>query len=176
MRTSVYGKAVTITRSLSSLSTTDQQARTGFPPLQSVAVDEVRIGREGEWLVLVRDEMFTDEAGRQAVLSLIVELQAEGLSARTSIYLGHEELEPPLDRFFSVLATDWRGWKGSRVWDGIEGGLTLKCRHDGVGTVTIDVELRHLSGQGWTARAEIPHDPGSLDEVAANLRRLLLAE
>jgi hypothetical protein len=141
------------------------------------AVEEaVRVGREGDWLVLSRNEMFTDESGRRSILSLLVELQSEGLSARTSVYLGHEEVEAPLDGFVKDLAANWRGWKGTRTWDGSEGGLTLECRHDGVGTVRIDVELRHLSGQGWTARVEIPVDPGQLDQVATDLRRLLLAE
>lgn len=141
------------------------------------AVEEsITIGRGGDWLVLSRHETFTEESGRPAVLSMLVELRSEGLSASTSVLLGHEELETPLDQFFGDLAKNWRGWKGSRVWDATEGGLTLACRHDGVGTVMIDVELRHLSGQGWTARAEIPADPGQLDELAATVQRLLRVE
>jgi hypothetical protein len=76
------------------------------------AVEEaVRVGREGDWLVLSRNEMFTDESGRRSILSLLVELQSEGLSARTSVYLGHEEVEAPLDGFVKDLAANWPGWK-----------------------------------------------------------------
>ena len=103
-----------------------------------------------------------------------VALHADGLTAQTEVWLGPEGVEQRLDDFFSGLASDWRGWSGSRVWDGMEGGLSLGCRNTGNGPVQIDVTLRHLSGSDWTTSATVEVDAGAqMSAIAADLARLL---
>ena len=81
--------------------------------------------------------------------SLVVRVVDEGLTAQTSIWLGPEGVEEPLAGFFADLADDWRGWSGTKEWNGMEGGLRLFCTHDKVGHVTMRVSLSSHSGTGW---------------------------
>ena len=109
-----------------------------------------------------------------SVWSLIVGLSGEGLSAETPVWVGVAGVEEPLDRFFGSLAEGWRGWQGTREWVGMEGGLAIACRHDGTGTVIVDVRLSQLSGSGWMVETAIPIDAGQqLSEFAKDLERLL---
>jgi hypothetical protein len=134
------------------------------------------IGHGDRRLVLTRGESGPGDgaAERESIWSLNAELYAEGLTAATSFWLGPEGVEERLDVFFERLAADWRGWRGVRVWENMEGGLFLRCTHDRKGTVVVHVELRHLSGSDWSAKADVLVDAGEeLDAVARELRRLL---
>jgi hypothetical protein len=134
----------------------------------------VRIGGSHNFLILSRDKTGPGDSGRGlSVWSLFVELHAEGLTAKTSIWLGPDGVEEPLSDFFARLATDWRGWDGTQTWEGMEGGLDLHCINDRVATVQVRVVLRHLSGADWTAGAVVPVDLGQLDTVASDLHQLL---
>ena len=94
--------------------------------------------------------------------------------ACTTFYLGPEGVEERLDDFFADLERDWRGWHGQRRWEGMEGGLSLTCTHDGRGTIFIAVALRHLSGADWTAQATVGVDSGEeLTQLVGDLRQLL---
>ena len=127
----------------------------------------VTIGRDDHRLSLARAEV-----SGKSVWSLAATLEADGLTASTMFWLGPEGAEDGLDWFFGWLASDWRGWEGARVWDGMEGGLTLTCVHSG--RVEIGVVLRHLSGADWTATATLVVDPGEqMTTVARELQRLL---
>jgi hypothetical protein len=94
------------------------------------------------------------------------ELQA---SARVSIVHG---VDAPLATLFEDLAESWRGWKGSKTWAAYEGGLALACEHDGLGHITLTVELQEGAGYGWLARGDVPLEAGRLDVVAREVRRL----
>jgi hypothetical protein len=107
------------------------------------------------------------------VWALAVELNADGLAARTTIHLGPDGVEARLDDFFAGLAADWRGWEGMRAWEGMEGGLELRCVHDGIAHAQVEVTLHHLSGADWIAKATVPVDLGQLETVARRLRQLL---
>ena len=128
----------------------------------------VKLGQAGNWLVLKRGELDTGE-----LWSLDVALEAGGLSAATSVWLEPEGVGLTLAAHFGEMSADWRGWDGSKDWEGTEGGLTLSCTNDGLGHIILDVQLNHLSGEGWSARANIPIDAGQLDEITADLHRLL---
>jgi Family of unknown function (DUF6228) len=138
--------------------------------------ESATIGHSGRRLVLTRDRSGPSDrdADRESVWSLHAELYADGLKAATSFWLGPEGVEERLDVFFERLAADWRGWAGARVWENMEGGLFLTCTHNGKGTVVVHVELRHLSGSDWTAKANVFVDAGEeLSTVTRDLRRLL---
>ena len=133
----------------------------------------VTIGHGGAFLRLSRGDAGPGDFGGRALWSLTVEVEDEGLKARTSVLLGPDRVEPPLSELFDEIAASWRGWHGTKDWDGMEGGLTLSCTHDGPGHIAINVELRHLSGAGWVVRTVVRVDAGQLDEIAAEVRRLL---
>jgi hypothetical protein len=134
----------------------------------------VRIGGVHNCLILSRDKTGPGDSGQGlSVWSLLVELRAEGLTAKTSIWLGPDGVEERLSDFFARLATDWRAWDGTRSWEGMEGGLDLHCVNDRVATAHVSVVLRHASGADWTAEAVVTVDLGQLDTVAADLHQLL---
>jgi uncharacterized protein DUF6228 len=132
----------------------------------------VTIGNGGV-MTLRRNQSGRGDRGGIAVWSLHVRVDDVGLSAETGVSLGPDGVEVSLADFFADLAQSWRGWQGAKEWDGMEGGLTLSCTHDGLGHVVIAVSLRHLSGAGWSAQAQVPVDAGQLDSVTDALRELL---
>jgi hypothetical protein len=138
--------------------------------------DGVVIGHGSRRLTLTRHQVGQSDRdpSRKSVWSLEAELVADGLTARTSSWLGPEGIEAPLDDFFADLERDWRGWNGQRRWDAMEGGLSLRCTHDGRGTISVAVVLQHLSGVDWTAEATVAVESGEeLSRVVRELRRLL---
>jgi hypothetical protein len=133
----------------------------------------VKVGHDETFLVVSVDEFGMGDSGGHAVWSLTAELSDEGLTARTKVLLGPDSVEPSLADLFEDMAQNWRGWNGTKDWQGMEGGLALSCVHDGLGHVGISVELRHLSGAGWVARSDIGVDAGQLDALAGEIRELL---
>lgn len=130
--------------------------------------DSVVIGHASQRLTLARHEVGRSDR------DLAAELVADGLTARTSFWLGPEGLEERLDDFFASLERDWRGWDGQRRWSGMEGGLSLTCTHDEQGTISVAVVLEHLSGSAWSAEATLAVDAGEeLSRLVRDLRRLL---
>jgi Family of unknown function (DUF6228) len=101
-------------------------------------------------------------------------LVTDGLTAHTTFWVGPEGIEHRLDDFFRSLEGDWRGWDGPRQWKGMEGGLSLTCTHNGLGTITVAAVLENLSGSDWTAKAALAVGAGEeLSHLARDLRRLL---
>jgi len=60
--------------------------------------------------------------------TLAVEVRADGLAYDESVLVYRGD---GLDAFFDGLATDWRGWDGTRTWDAIEHGMTIEATHRG---------------------------------------------
>lgn len=69
---------------------------------------------------------------------------------------------------FAQAAQEWKGWKGAKVWQSIEGELRLELRHDSRGHVTVSVRIHSGLGgaDSWQHEAEIGLDPGQLEAVA----------
>jgi len=96
------------------------------------------------------------------------------LRAETEVHLGPPGVQAVLGSFFAGLADAWRGWTGVEVWEAYEGGLRLSCRHDGLGTVFVAVELSERSGpDGWHVQGEVQVDAGEqLAQLARSLSSL----
>ncbi len=62
---------------------------------------------------------------------LSVTLEGIDLRATRRVYAGYDEGFAKLARYFNALATDWRGWNGSRYYESIEGDLRIQATHDG---------------------------------------------
>jgi hypothetical protein len=128
---------------------------------------------EGRSLVFRRDQVGPGDAGLE-VWSLFVTLtDSKGrLVAETSIWLGPRGVEQSLADFFFELRG--MGWDGEKVWDGMEGGLILTCRRDGeLQRIRIKIELKELSGAGWTDSSEVVLEPATLSSAVDELRVLL---
>jgi hypothetical protein len=99
-----------------------------------------------------------------------VTLHNDGLTASTDVDLdGIRHTVAPIGEFFAALAADWRGWAGERTWGG--GDITLTATHDGLGHVTLIVELEEKYDH-WRARGELTLEAGRLDQVARDAMQL----
>lgn len=56
-----------------------------------------------------------------------------------------------LPKYFGGLAANWRGWRGEREWESLEGGVRLIATHDRLGTVSLTAELRTEAFAAHTA-------------------------
>lgn len=84
------------------------------------------------------------------------------------------DVEAPLTELFDELAEQWQAWDGAKEWRAYEGGLALAAVNDGLGHVTLAVELSELSGGGgWLVRGEVPLDAGGLGDLARDVRRFV---
>ena len=54
---------------------------------------------------------------------LVADLSVDGLSATKSVYAHYASGWRELADFFAGLATDWRGWSGTREWTSLESDL-----------------------------------------------------
>jgi hypothetical protein len=122
-----------------------------------------------------------------------VSIQAEALLSASVVVLLRQRLE----RFFSEMARDWRGWDGERVFSaGARGGLAeslrLAATADGRGHVRLVAELglpwlpendatayrTHVgppdpdNGGAWIASVYLALEAGQLDEIAADVALL----
>ena len=122
------------------------------------------IGSGSEMLTL------TAEEGAFRPDELVCELRAETMSASRRVYaLGFTDLA----EFFEGLATDWRGWTGSRAWRSLESDLEITADHHR--HVRLRVALRGDPYRSdWRVSATIELDPGEeLSTVAADVRALV---
>jgi hypothetical protein len=100
------------------------------------------------------------------------ELVLPGLTATTTTY-EYTERPHPLVGYFQDLAEHWRGWKGSKEFESLEGDLHLSARHDGHIVVTATLRT-YLEPAEWTAIGEFRLDPGEeLSAIAAALENAL---
>lgn len=101
---------------------------------------------------------FTRNSGSAELID--VQLTAGGLVARASITFFATDFA----HFLKELAEHWKGWKGVKVFKTLESDFLIKAVHDGVGQVTLAVELISQS-EDWRINADIPVDPGQLDSA-----------
>jgi hypothetical protein len=74
--------------------------------------------------------------------------------------------------FLAKLAPAWRGWAGEWIWRSVEGELGLVATHNGTNTVLLAVELVDGAPARWRVDTELDFDPGALNAMGAEARRL----
>jgi hypothetical protein len=77
-------------------------------------------------------------------------------------------------RLFSEAAAEWRGWRGCKSWESLEGELRLELTTDRLGHVTLAVRIRSDPGGAdpWQLDAELSLDSGQLERIAGEADRL----
>ena len=77
-------------------------------------------------------------------------------------------------RLFAEAARDWKGWRGKKAWESLEGELRVELSTDRLGHVTMAVRVRSDPGgeDPWQLDAELGLDAGRLEGVAREADRL----
>jgi len=107
----------------------------------------------------------------------VADLVDGGLSATKRVYAHYASGWRDLAAFFAGLATDWRGWSGSREWASLESDLKIAARHE-YGHVRLHVTLSQTradwGNHGWRASADRTLEAGEqLSRVADELMDLV---
>ena len=137
-------------------------------------VDVVEIGSPSEHLRLRAD------SGDLALDYLLADLSVDGLSATKRVYAHYASGWRELAGFFGAMATDWRGWIGTREWSSLESDLKIEVRHE-YGHVQLHVTLHNAvagwGNHGWAASADLTLEPGEqLSRVADAMTELVNRE
>ncbi len=74
---------------------------------------------------------------------------------------------------FERMATSWKGWQGTKEWASMESDMDLRCTHDGLGHIDLELSLINKDGQAewWRSSAHLVVDAGQLDRIAFELRK-----
>jgi len=102
-----------------------------------------------------------------------VHIADEGLTATTMVR--SMETANGLAAFVGSLVADWKGWNGERKWESIEHDMGLTASHDGLGTITLRVEVRSDPyPTRWTASTTVRLAAGEeLTRFAQRITHLL---
>jgi hypothetical protein len=94
-----------------------------------------------------------------------VRIAGPDLTASREVYAGYAPSHPA--SLFADMARRWSGWEGDLTWESLEGEMTLGCSHDGLGHISIGVELRSgLMPVDWRVKAAVTADAGQLEGIA----------
>jgi Family of unknown function (DUF6228) len=120
---------------------------------------------------------------QQPVESFVATLTDSGVHASTLIEV-YEDYESGSDvsylvALFDDLAANWQGWPDTKSWSAeswsdVEELLSLACTHDGLGHVTISVELRPWGDRTrWYVCGRLVIAASDLEELARAARTFL---
>ena len=95
--------------------------------------------------------------------SYVAEIQGVDLWATEAVthYRGDA-----LDEFLQNLARDWRGWKGERSWQSLEGMLALRASISTGGAVAFDISLSTRAYE-WRVELRLTVENEQLTQIAA---------
>ena len=106
---------------------------------------------------------------------LNVTLNAAGLRASTRIYnLHYGDGAESIPSFFEDIAMNWRGWRGEKRWESVEGDLKMACTSDPLGHINLEVELRSYAGDPfvWDVRCSLILESWQLDVLAREAKKV----
>lgn len=117
---------------------------------------QARTGGESRYLLLA-----PPNPGRPT--QALATLALDGLSASVPVEEHYGGGFKDLVAFFASMERSWRGWRGVRTWESLEGELTLVAEHRG-GVIELKATLqRQAFGRGgdeWTVQGLLTIEPG----------------
>lgn len=117
---------------------------------------EVRIGGPSQYLLLTPP---APDAPTQAVAVLALSGLNAVIAIEEDVSRGFEDLAT----FFKSMEKSWRGWRGTRNWESLEGELRLTATHQG-GAIQLRVAIRRRGfdggSDGWTVEGDVVIEPG----------------
>jgi hypothetical protein len=113
-----------------------------------------------------------------AYVRLPLALSAAGLSVQSMLEL--TDWGGPVDgllSYFEALASEWRGWVGSKAWADDSGVVSFSATHNGMTEVALREELKPYYGSdgagAWLVDAIVPIEAGQLPDIATKMRAML---
>lgn len=108
---------------------------------------------------------------------LVANLVDVGLSATMRVYAHYASGWRDPAALFGGLATDRRGWSGTREWTSLEYDLRIEAGHDFLLVqlhVTVSKDQAQCGSHGWRASADLTLGPGEhLSRVVDELKDLV---
>lgn len=98
--------------------------------------------------------------------SYVIEASMPGVFA--SVLVDNNPAGHPPLKFFSELASSWRGWKWEKSWGALEGEYGLVATCDSLGHITLSAHLESDPAQiapCWKAVVSISLEAGQLDRI-----------
>lgn len=134
---------------------------------------EVRIGGPSEYLLLMPP---TPDSPTQAVAVLALSGLNAVIAVEEDVSGGFDDLAT----FFRSMEKSWRGWRGTRNWESLEGELRLTATHRG-GVIQLRVAIRRLGldqgSDGWIVEGDVMIEPGEqLTRIAGEIAAFAAAE
>ena len=75
-----------------------------------------------------------------------------------------------LIELFSQIAKEWKGWKGSKSWESIEGEFGVKATCDNLGHVTLNLSIREWNDpEPWDVNVDLVLDTGQTERVSKQI-------
>lgn len=95
---------------------------------------------------------------------------------RTAKYEGRERVYAyevqHLCGYFQEMGDSWRGWKGTKVWESLEGQLLFSASSDSTGHVILEVTIRQVDSLGWQLKGYLEIEAGQLEAVARSVNKM----
>ena len=108
--------------------------------------------------------------GRGVPTEVVVSVRDAGLHAEKPVVSHYASGFEDLVVFVESMEQDWRGWRGQRRYESLEGDLALTAEHDGHVRLTVEL-CEHI---GWHVQADFTLEPGEqMAKSARQLRELL---
>jgi hypothetical protein len=99
-----------------------------------------------------------------------VSFRSSGRSATVRVF-GYTDTKH-LGALFQVMASEWKGWSGTKEWASIEREFIIECTADGRGHVAIRVVLQNqMCEEPWKLEAVLNTDSGLLAQYAEEAKR-----
>jgi hypothetical protein len=131
------------------------------------------------------DEVVIDSIeGRSLVLSAPTKPDADGIwsfmatmvTEAGRVSTGVWEMGTGLASILRELADATGGFSGERSYGSLEGQLSMRCTHDGRGTVMCELTLAALSPPTWTFTAHLDLGAGAhLERIASEVESFVPA-
>jgi hypothetical protein len=135
-------------------------------------VDELFIdSRDGSGFLRFHSREFGTPGGGSALEYFNAELKVKTMRAEVRVYAYGAQ---GLASLFEETAREWRGWKGVKAWESLEGELKLAATHDGLGHIGLLVEMGPPYEE-WKAQGVVALEAGSLDVPARRLSEFVAA-
>ena len=84
---------------------------------------------------------------------------------------GYTDCELLVD-LFKFIASEWKGWEGSREWNSIEDEFGVSASSDVSGHVKLELSFREVEGpETWTSQVNIGFEAAQTEQIANKVRK-----